>query len=191
MVGITTVQPSLVSPNVGNYYIGKGILSIMLLGEDEYTDCGNAPTFEFIAKVTQLDHYSSRSGIKIKDYVAVTELNGTLTMVLEEFTARNLGMALMGTVNQTGASPAEEVTIDVFTNPIIQGACKFVGTNDIGANFTAIFPLVQFTPSKALSLIGATWGQIDLSGDVLGDPITGSFGTVTTTMALSPSDTFA
>jgi hypothetical protein len=183
-------QPSLVSPNVGNYYIGKGICSIKLPGDADYIDCGNVPTFEFLAKVTQLDHFSSRSGVKIKDFSAVTELSGTLTMILEEFTARNLGFALMGDVTMPGGSPdAENISIDIFTNAVIQGAVKFVGKNDIGAQATVIFPLVQFTPSKALALIGSTWGTIDLAGDVLADPVTGSFGTCTLAgVPTSPSD---
>lgn len=181
------VAASLSSPNVGNYYIGKGICSIKLLGETDFVDCGNVPTFEFLAKVTQLDHFSSRRGVKTKDYSAVTELSGTLTMILEELTARNLGFALMGTLTEPSGSPADEnVQIDVFTHTVIQGAVKFVGTNDVGMRVTVIFPLVQFTPSKALALIGATWGTIDLQGDVLADQATGSFGTLTATVPASP-----
>src|ERR1035438_3198902 len=90
------VEGSLTSPNIGNYYVGKGLCSVKLLGESVYVDMGNCPTFEFQAKVTQLDHYSSRTGVKVKDFTAVTEISGVLTMVLEEFTARNLGFALLG-----------------------------------------------------------------------------------------------
>ena len=88
MVGYLDIEGSLTSPNIGNYYIGKGEVSIKLLGESQYTAVGNCPTFEFTAKVTQLDHYSSMTGVKVKDFTAVTEISGTLTMVLEEFTAR-------------------------------------------------------------------------------------------------------
>ena len=90
------IEGSLISPNIGNYYIGKGEVFIRLLGESQYTPCGNCPTFEFTAKVTQLDHYSSMTGVKVKDFTAVTEINGSLTIVLEEFTARNMGFALLG-----------------------------------------------------------------------------------------------
>jgi hypothetical protein len=68
-------------------------VSIKLLGESGYTHVGNCPTFEFQAKVTQLDHYSSMTGVKVKDFTAVTEISGSLTMVLEEFSARNMGFA--------------------------------------------------------------------------------------------------
>jgi len=185
MPGIFNVGGSELSPNIGNYYIGKGLVSIKLLGETEYVDCGNVPTFEFQAKVTQLDHYSSMTGVRVKDFTAVTEISGTLTMVLEEFTARNMGFALLG-LPSGGPSPTPDV-IDIFSDPVIYGAVKFVGQNDIGPIWTVEFPLVKLSPNKALSLIGNTWGTIDLDGDVLFDQASGGFGTATVSLPLSPS----
>jgi hypothetical protein len=178
------VEGSLLSPNIGNYYVGKGLVSVKLLGESVYTDVGNCPQFEFMAKVTQLDHYSSMTGVKVKDFTAVIEISGTLTMVLEEFTARNMGFALLG-LPSGGPSPTPDV-IDIFANPVIYGAVKFVGANDIGPNWTVEFPLVKLSPNKALSLIGNTWGTIDLEGDVLFDQTSGTFGTAQATMPNSP-----
>jgi hypothetical protein len=178
------VEGSLVSPNIGNYYIGKGEVYIKLLGESKYTACGNCPQFEFQAKVTQLDHYSSMTGVKVKDFTAVTELSGTLTIVLEEFTARNIGFALLG-LPTGGPSPVPDV-IDIFADPVIYGSVKFVGANDIGPVWTTIFPLVSLKPNKALSLIGNTWGTIDLMGDVLFDQTSGGFGTATVSLPHSP-----
>ena len=187
-LGTELVEGSLISPNIGNYYIGKGVISIKLLGESNYIDAGNCPTFEFMAKVTQLDHYSSRTGVKVKDFTAVTEISGTLTMVLEEFTARNLGFAMLG-LPSGGPSPVPDV-IDVFANPVIYGAVKFVGTNDIGPLWTVEFPLVKLSPSKALSLIGNQWGTIDLEGDVLYDQLARTFGTAQVSLPNSPSVTY-
>ena len=184
------VAGSLLSPNIGNYYIGKGLVSIKLLGESAYVDCGNCPTFEFMAKVTQLDHFSSMTGVKVKDFTAVTEISGTLTMVLEELTARNMGFALLGIPAGDPAlgspSPAD-ANIDIFANPVIYGAVKFVGTNDIGPNWTVEFPLVKLSPNKALSLIGNTWGTVDLEGDVLTTARAGGFGTASATLPNSPA----
>jgi hypothetical protein len=137
-----------------------------------------------MAKVTQLDHYSSRTGVRVKDFTAVTEISGTLTMVLEEFTARNVGFALLG-LPTGGPSPSPDV-IEVFANPVIYGAIKFVGTNDIGPIWTVDFPLVKLSPNKALSLIGNTWGTIDLEGDVLYDQAQGTFGTAQASLPNSP-----
>ena len=179
------IEGSLLSPNIGNYYIGKGAISIQLLGETQFTPCGNCPTFEFQAKVTQLDHYSSMTGVKVKDFTAVTEISGTLTMVLEEFTARNMGFAMLG-LPTGGPSPTPD-TINIFADPVIYGAVKFVGANDIGPLWTVTLPLVSIKPNKALALIGNTWGTIDLMGDVLYDAKSQGFGTAVTTLPNSPS----
>lgn len=179
------IEGSLTSPNIGNYYIGRGIVSIQLLGETHFTDCGNCPQFEFMAKVTQLDHYSSRTGVKFKDFTAVTEISGQLTISLEEFTARNMGFALLG-LPTGGPSPTPD-TIDIFADPIIYGSVKFVGANDVGPVWTTIFPVVSLKPSKAVAFIGNQFGTIDLTGDVLFDPVTASFGTATTSLPNSPT----
>ncbi len=185
-IGNENIEGSLLSPNIGNYYIGKGIVSIKLLGETQYVDCGNAPQFEFLAKVTNLDHFSSRQGVRKKDFTAVIELAASLTMQLEELTARNMGFALLG-LPTGGPSPTPD-TIDIFSNPVIYGSVKFVGTNDIGPIWTVVFPLVKLSPNKALSLIGNTWGTIDLDGEVLFDQLTGTFGTATASLPNSPTN---
>jgi hypothetical protein len=185
-VGNENIEGSLVSPNIGNYYIGKGIVSIKLLGESGYVDCGNVPQFEFLAKVTNLDHFSSRTGVRVKDFTAVIEITGQLTMQMEELTARNMGFALLG-LPTGGPSPTPDV-IDIFSNPVIYGSVKFVGTNDIGPIWTVIFPLVKLSPSKAVSLIANTWGTVDLEGDVLFDQLQQTFGTATVSLPNSPTN---
>lgn len=86
----------IISPDTGNYYVGKGIVSIKLATDADYVDAGNAPEMEVTPKVTTLDHFSSRQGIKKKDAKVVTEQTMALRIVLEEYTARNIALALMG-----------------------------------------------------------------------------------------------
>ena len=183
------IEGSLTSPNIGNYYIGRGLVSIQLLGETAYTPCGNSPQFEFFAKVTSLDHFSSMTGVKVKDFTAVTEISGSLTMVLEEFTARNMGLAMLGLPSSTGSTAMENETIDIFADPVIYGSVKFVGANDVGPVWTTTFPLVSLKPSKAIAFIGNTYGTLDLLGDVLFDRLTGGFGTATASLPHSPDPT--
>jgi hypothetical protein len=185
-IGNEFIEGSLLSPNIGNYYVGKGIVSIKLLGESAFVDCGNVPQFEFMAKVTNLDHYSSRTGVQIKDFTAVIQISGSLTMQMEELTARNMGFAMLG-LPTGGPSPIPD-TIDILGTPVIYGAVQFVGTNDIGPNWTITFPLVKLSPSKAISLIANTWGTVDLEGDVLFDQASGSFGTASVSLPNSPTD---
>jgi hypothetical protein len=168
------------SPNIGNYVVGRGIGYVKLIPpttptDAGYVDAGNITEFTFQVKPTRLEHYSSRIGVRKKDLVVVTEVAATLTMILEEFTARNLGMAILG--NTT--SP-----ITILSQPLIYAAFKFVSTNIVGPTWTYEFPNTLFTPSKAISLLptgSGTWGAFDFECDVLFDQVSGGFGTATDT----------
>lgn len=305
------------SPNVGNYYVGKGVVSWSTDGGVTWRDLGDVSQFAFQPTVVKLDHYSSRTGVRTKDLSVVTEQNATVNMMLSEFSGPNIALALMGadvvpfklditatlagTVNVTvmsstaglvtgmaynvtgpgipvgttltwtsgviatlsqaatisgtlipleitdpqtqlsltavltagsttlgamsstsgleagvsyniagpglqpgttviwttgttavlslaaatgdGLTPLEfEITgvetIDIFTQPIVQGSLRFVGTNIVGPRMTMTLLQVSLTPSKALGLIEAAnaWGEIELTGDVTA--INGVFGSV-------------
>ena len=167
------------SPNIGNYVVGRGIGYVKLVPpslnpDAAYVDVGNITEFTFQVKSTRLDHYSSRVGVRKKDLVVVTEVAATLTMIMEEFTARNLAMAALG------ATTPGSVTI--LAQPLIYASFKFVGTNVVGPVWTYEFPLCLFTPTKAISLLptgSGTWGALDFEADVLFDSISGTFGTAT------------
>jgi hypothetical protein len=171
------------SPNIGNYIVGRGIGYVKLVAptlnpDVDYVDCGNITEFTFQVKPTRLEHYSSRVGIRKKDLVIVTEVAATLTVVMEEFTARNLGFACLGASSGLDASATGSVTI--LSEPLIYAAFKFVSTNIVGPKWTYTFPLCLFTPNKAINLLptgSGTWGALDFEADVLFDDVSGGFGT--------------
>jgi hypothetical protein len=185
------VAPHEVSPNIGNYVVGRGIGYVKLVPpslnpDSQYVDCGNITEFTFQVKPTRLDHFSSRVGVRKKDMVVVTEVAATLTIVMEEFTARNLGFAVLGA---SGESPPGTHTVSILSEPLIYAAFKFVSTNIVGPQWTYEFPLCLFTPSKAISLLptgSGTWGAMDFECDVLYDDVSQSFGHCTATDILSP-----
>jgi hypothetical protein len=166
-----------ISPNVDNYFVGKGMVSIMPEGGSAFIDLGDVPTFEFTASVVKLEHFSSRAGIKVKDRSIVVEKSATVHMVMEEFTANNLVIALLGTLDSSG----DVHTIDILSQGAYVAAVKFEGTNDVGARWTFNFPRVEFTPSKAISLIDDKWGQLEVTGDVV--VVNNSFGTASAVLA--------
>lgn len=182
-----SVTPHSHSPNIGNYFIGRGYCTIQLEGESAAHDAGNITSFEFEVKPTMLDHFSSRVGVRKKDFVAVTELSATLRVSMEEITARNMAMYILG--DQPTESPPGTFTMDILSKPQIYASFQFVGTNSVGAQYTATFPLVLLTPQKAIQLISSgsgAWGTIDLQGDVLFDDHTQTFGTIVTSGITSP-----
>jgi len=168
------VAPTFASPNIGNYYVGRGYVSMKLTGDPDYVDCGNCTLFEFQATPTLLNHFSSRVGVRTKDLVVVTELSATLRISLEEFTARNMAAYMLADM------PAESggFQISMFSQPLIYAAVKFTGTNDVGPKWSFEFPQCTISPQAAISLISngsGEWGTIDLQADVGRDTVTGEF----------------
>lgn len=162
------------TPNVLNYYIGKGVVSFKKDGDMDYRDLGNVPEFEFTPSIEKLDHHSSRGGVKTKDRTVALEKNATIRIVMDEMVAENLALAAMGEVEDNTAG---DPVIDIFSLTEIRGALKFIGTNEIGAQVDILLYTVSFTPSSSINPISDEWGQIEITGDVLN---TGSgFGTMT------------
>jgi hypothetical protein len=170
---------SLSSPNTDNYYVGTGIVSIKFVTDVTYVDVGNCTALVFTPKVTLLDHFSSRAGIKTKDASIVLEKQADLKITMEEFTARNMAMLMLGQLSVLGLT----ATIDILSNAQIDAAVKFVGQNDVGPQWTLDFPLCQITPVGAMNPINdSKWGTLEVSANVLADA-NGSFGTATCTFA--------
>ena len=89
---------SLIAPDADNYQVGKGIVSFKPDGAADYIDLGNVAELEYTPNIEKLDHYSSRAGTRTKDKSVVQTRSGTLRNLMEELTARNLSMLLIGTV---------------------------------------------------------------------------------------------
>lgn len=173
---------TLASPNVENYSVGKGIVSVKFLdapADSDYVDVGNVTEFEFTPTVDKLDHFSSRAGVKEKDRSIVISRSAELRMVMEEITARNLSMLMLGAVVVSGGV----ATIDILSTNVKVAAVKFEGTNDVGPKWTFEFPRVEFAPSKSFNPISEEWNSIEVTGEVVVQG--GTFGTATSTFVES------
>ena len=71
---------ALTSPNVGNYHIGKGIVTFKEEGGSTFVDLGNAPAFVYTPTVEKVEHFSSREGVKVKDFTAITQVGATVKL---------------------------------------------------------------------------------------------------------------
>jgi hypothetical protein len=171
------MSSGLNSPDIRNYTVGKGIVSFQKNGSGSFRDIGNCPGFEFTPSVEKLDHFSSRTGVKKKDRSVTVSTEGELKITMEEFSPENMALALMGDVDVDSTGRAQ---IEILSLGEITGKVKFVGTNDIGQQYTWLFTNVSFTPSSTLSPLSDEWGTIEITGETLADN-TGSFGTVTHT----------
>ena len=166
------------SPNVNNYHIGKGIVTFKETGSTgSPVDIGNAPSFIYTPTVTKLEHFSSREGVKVKDFTAVTQAGATIKLTLDEITADNLAMFLLGEVDVTVPGA---ITIAAMKKIEFVGTMQVTGTNDIGqqVDWTGI---VSFVPSGDFSFITDKdeFSLIQLEAEVQKDDTDGSFGTIT------------
>jgi hypothetical protein len=167
----------LQSPNPLLYYIGKGVVAFKKDGNTDFRDLGNCPVFEVAPEITQLDHYSSRSGVKTKDRTVTTEKSGKVNITLEEWSFENLRLALLGGPLENNSSDNTK-SFALFGADQVDGVLKFTGTNDVGPRYEIIVNKVTFVPGKSINPISEGWGVLELVGNVLADDA-GSFGTVT------------
>ena len=135
-----------------------------------FRDLGNCPTFEFKSNVETKEHFSSRSGIRSKDKTAVQTKGGTLRIVMEEFTAENLALAVLGAVS---TNTAGQDKIKILSEDVIAARVKFVGTTDVGRRATWTYHRVEFAASEAINLINEDWMGMTITGEVLEDAVEG------------------
>jgi hypothetical protein len=163
------------SPSTDNLYVGKGIVSFKRTGAPSFTDLGEVPEVELTLTTTKLDYFSSRSGIRTKVKSVVLERGGTCRIRMDEFSAYNASLYFLGTVDElTPGGP----TITIMDDDLIEGKLKFVGTNDVGPNWTINLDLVQINPSRSFNVINERdWGNMEVTMEILKDATTQKFGT--------------
>ncbi len=172
-----------VSPDVQNYHIGKGIVSFKETGGSTFTDLGNAPSFVYSPTVEKKEHFSSREGIKTKDFTAITQVGATIKFTLDEITATNLAFFALGDVDTTVPGT---ITINGLSKAEFTGDIQVIGSNDIGqkVDFTAT---VSFVPSGDFSFItdADDFSTIEIEAEVM-KGTDGFFGVWTTHDTVTP-----
>jgi hypothetical protein len=167
MVGIA-------SPDTGNLMVGKGFILFKPTGASAFYDVGNVPSFTFTPAVETLEHFSSREGVKLKDQTFVLTKGGEITMDMEEITAKNLAMLMLGTANDTNP---ETTTVDIFSQTSLTGELRYYATNEIGPRWYATFNKVTFNPSGEFSPISDEIAVLSVTGSV--EAVNGDFGVLT------------
>ena len=157
------------SPSVQNYHIGKGIVSFKETGSATFVDLGNAPSFVYTPNVEKKEHFSSREGIKTKDFTAITQISATIKVTLDEITPENLAMFALGDLASDG-------TITGLTKAEFTGTLKVIGTNDIGQHVGWTGD-ISFVPSGDFSFITDSddFSTLELEAEVQ-KAVDGSFG---------------
>jgi hypothetical protein len=152
-------------PNVDNYMIGKGVLSIAVWAGGSigsYVDVGNCPAFTFEMTEQAIEHFSSRSGLKEQDQETVIQSGYTVNFTLDEISVENLRMFMKGTLSGTRIIYAN-------TNTQVQYALKFISDNPVGPNTKFEFWKCKLTPNGAFSLISDEYTSLQFTGKGLAD----------------------
>lgn len=185
------------SPNVSLYSLGKGVLKI---GEwvgttppsypGDYSDVGNCPEFTVEVTEAMLDHFSSRSGIKVKDKSVVLETGYSVKFKLDEMSVKNMQMFLKATL-QGGNVLLANMQLDK------EYALYFQADNPVGPNENWQFWKCKLKADGAIALIGDAWQTLGFSGEGLADVansagspyFTVTYATTTTTTSTSTTTT--
>jgi hypothetical protein len=162
------------SPDVQNLAVGKGFILFKPDDATSFYHVGNVPTFTFTPKITTLDHFSSMEGTKLKDLSITLEKSGQVKMDMEELTAQNLAMLVLGDVTyDVSGNP----TVSIFSRDSLTGELKYYATNEVGPRWYVDLLNVQFNPSGDFSPIGDTFAKLPVTGTV--NSVDGVFGTMT------------
>lgn len=165
------------SPDVSNLAVGKGFILFRPDDAADFFHVGNVPTFSFTPKVVVLDHFSAMAGTRFKDLTIITEKSGEVKMDLEELTAQNLGMLLLGDVGDDGGTPPN-LQVQIFSRDSLVGELKFYATNEVGPRWYVDLLSVNLTPSGDFSpIVENAFVKMIVSGSV--QAVDGVFGTMT------------
>jgi len=181
-MGVPTAHSTLL------YTLGRGILTI---GEwtgvtppagGGYYDVGNCPSFSVEVTEEKLEHFSYRSGTRVKDKEVSLETGYTVSFQLDEVSVKNLKNFLKGVLSGENILYANQNLDQEF-------ALKFVSDNPVGPDQKWEFWRCKLSPDGALSLIGDEWLTLSFTAEGLADSenhassphFTVTFATTTTT----------
>lgn len=107
--------------NTDDYSLGRGKVYFAELDSDDlpkgYRDLGNATEFMISVEKEELDHYSSREGLKKVDKQVVVSQKVSLSLTLDEINFENLAMFFSGASasrdneGDTGVTGSSNVTV--------------------------------------------------------------------------------
>lgn len=114
-------------PDTGDYALGRGIVYIASLDANDqpddagWRDVGNAPEFNINVTREELDHYSSRGGLRVKDKTITLQQDVSLTFQLDEINDQNLALFFSGeTADHTNAAIVGASNV-ILTSSVVLG----------------------------------------------------------------------
>lgn len=160
-------MPDFATPDPRNYALFRGEVYFTEAGGAYPADrrhLGHVDGFEFEPTVERLDHFSKMSGTRSKDYSVALETSGQLTVVIQEMTAENMALALLGALDVDSDGNKR---VSILSEPLIRGRIDFIGSGDVGPRWDYQYPQVSFSPNGSISqLSDDDWASVELLGEV-------------------------
>lgn len=162
----------LLSPNTGLYQIGKANVYFTKAGGTR-RHVGNVDTASIQIESDKLDHFSSMQGIKKKDKSATLSTTCTLKLSLQEISAPNLSLALLGDTEAADSSTEGDgnKSFNIGSVESTSGRIEIIGSNDVGPKWTYDLYNATITPDDAVDLIGEDWAHLAVTCDCLAQDI--------------------
>lgn len=111
------------TPNTDDYNLGRGIVYISTLVNDlpvDWRDVGNATEFNLTIETEVLEHFSSRSGVRVKDKEVVVSTEVNVSFTLDELNDENKSLFFLGEKGtHTNASIAGFAEHEMITGAVL------------------------------------------------------------------------
>lgn len=129
----------------------------------DFTEVGNCPSIEVEPSIERSPHYSSREGLKTKDFNPAIQTEYMLTIECDEISATNLALMTMGTLNSstgiiTGLNAADQ-----------EYALIFISNNPVGPKADRFFRRCTISPNGSEQLINDSYLSMTYMADGLSD----------------------
>jgi hypothetical protein len=172
-------MPGVLSPSTLNLYIAKAFVLFQRLTpvvDASPIHLGKLSGFEYTADVQIAEFYDESQGIRIMIDAAIQQVGGKFKATLNEATAFNFGLYLLGSPNYTTVSAP---TVPTYGNQQpTTGTMTVVGTNGKGPRVQRVLTNVLLAPEGNLDAITRDYGSIPIAGRHIADPGFG-FGATT------------
>jgi len=148
-----------IAANPENYTLGRGVVYFDKEVSGAYEgerDMGNAPAFAVSLAVEKLDHYSSRSGLRAKDKIVVTEVTPTMTFTLDEINVDNVALMFMAETTAVTQVAADDLSVVLATAVTGNRFFSLGDYKDVGIWTLAYDSGVGGAPTIAEVVSGAT-----------------------------------
>lgn len=150
--------------NPANYTIGGVRFKFTESGGSEL-DFGNIVTGSFSSDITFLDHFSAKSGTRLKDRSLVQEISIVINLTSDEPTEEMLNLFMLG-----GAVASH--VFAPYTKTERTGSGKLYGVSDTGNEFTWEIWKCVVKPDGDFTYSDQDWSQFSFQVDVLDDSST-------------------